>query len=117
MKCRKETYQLFQFVNAFFLSVLLLCATLCISFAYTSSEEIAGQLLCDTESQNDDLPQNPFSGPSEEKTENTINSLSEFLPEIFAVNDDFYLCGKLRNRTVDIYMAFHSEMVLPPPKS
>ena len=60
----------------------------------------------------------PLSNTTEEKSERSINTLSEYLHDFpiqehsFLIKKTFYKC-----HTSDLYFAFHPELVLPPPKA
>jgi hypothetical protein len=61
---------------------------------------------------------NPFSNTTEEKTENSNSTLSEYLHEThwpehsFIILTTFYKC-----QSSDLYFAFHPELLSPPPEA
>lgn len=67
--------------------------------------------------QEEEVP-NPFSNSTEEKTESGINSLSEFLHDhtTHFHNAALVLMHK-KCHAADIYIAFHGELISPPPEA
>ncbi|MGB8195017.1 MAG: hypothetical protein WCF67_23980, partial [Chitinophagaceae bacterium] len=60
---------------------------------------------------------NLIAGTTEEKSESGANTISEYLNEIQHESRPFNLVIKIfKCHTSDIYLAFHPELICPPPK-
>lgn len=59
---------------------------------------------------------NPPTNPTEEKTENGVNTLNEYLHETHhAVCAGILLTTFYKGHSADLYVAFHPEYICPPP--
>ncbi|NJO24590.1 MAG: hypothetical protein HC867_00625 [Bacteroidia bacterium] len=89
-------------------------------FVYNSGlqkEKIASTFPDEFPGDIEDLPENPFTNSTEEKTESGTNSFSEYLhdaEEIFHSAKDRILFNK--QFSASLYIAFHGELLSPPPE-
>ena len=122
MKHSKKTYTTFHFFSSIFMTVLLLCLTLSLFFVkvevQTMSHSNQVSLLVDFDENNDtELPGDNFPAKPEEKTESSVNTVSEYLTEharlIFSLSTNKEL-NKCKH--ADLYVAFHGELISPPPE-
>ena len=61
---------------------------------------------------------NPFANTTEEKNENSVNTLSEYLHETHCINNDFITVTRLYNRYPSIiFPEHHPELLSPPPEA
>lgn len=59
---------------------------------------------------------NPLANTTEEKTESGINTLSEYLHDIHTIeHSPVALSKQYKHHAADVYLAFHPEMICPPP--
>jgi hypothetical protein len=98
-----------------FHSLLMLCLLLWLTvstpYVYDAQQDVAtAQGITDAE---DD---NPLSGTNEEKVESGSNNLSEYLHELPHFQPRFVLLTRsYKCLPDDLYLAFHPELVVPPP--
>lgn len=61
---------------------------------------------------------NPFSQTTEEKTETGINQLSEFLHDVALIDFHYISVPKFyKCQADDAYVAYHPDLLVPPPKA
>jgi len=107
-------------VSSLLMMVALLWLTVSIPFVYSFQQEVkkeAAKQISSSEENTEDSS-NPLSNTNEEKTENGVNTLSEYLHELhliehhFTTITTFYKC-----HPSDLYLAYHPELVIPPPEA
>lgn len=125
MKKGFNTYQLkHQFISILML-VTLMWLTVSTPFVYASQMQSEEQhTLLSQSSQDDDSEDEQTCTPlgsntTEEKTSNSVNSLSE---EYLHLDSELFHLAELslnhtRYHTVSEYVAFHGELLCPPPNS
>lgn len=121
MKAGKRTYSFLQLSSAVIMILLLMWLTVSTPFVYASQQEQAknsksspGQPpLSGTEEEN----ANPFGSNTEEKTPKNITSFSEeYLHDHHKT--DYLFSITLRYHKIEnagTYIAFHGELLVPPP--
>ena len=98
------------------MAMTLLWLTISIPFVYAAQQKQA-ELVKTTHSQNDDSS-NPFANTTEEKAPSSVNLSEEYLHhhnEITQLTDI-----KLQHthfHSYDVYVAFHGELLSPPPEA
>ena len=94
--------------------MLLALAWLTVSLPFVYEEQ---QLVQQSQHHsNDDVCDNPFAGTTEEKTEGGVNSLSEYLHELNALDHEGHIIVKyFKCYPSDLYFAYHPELISPPP--
>jgi hypothetical protein len=123
MKKNSKTYTIFQKVSSIFMMLTLLWLTISTPFVIASQQELAKQqktLCADFDmSDGDDESTDSRSNNIEEKVPGSGNVLSEeFLHEHHSTYYFFSQISqyhKLENS--DTYIAFHSELLVPPPNA
>lgn len=126
MKKGTATYQLRHRLTSIIMLVMLLWLTVSAPFVFAAqmkAEAYATQLSTTTSSQDDDDCDDEQSctpigsNTTEEKTPNSINSISE--EYLHTDNDLFHLAelslNHTRYHTASEYVAFHGELLCPPP--
>ena len=123
MKGRKKTYTIFQLASAVVMILALLWLTVSTPFVYAAQQELAKH--------NKAVTSNPLSGAEEENNSNSLgNTTEEKIPadgnaatEEYLHNqykDDYFCAEMLRSHECEnmrIYIAFHSEILVPPPNA
>lgn len=103
-------------VAGVFMILTLLWLTVSTPFVYAGSS-----IKKEAPSKSGDKTQddnNPFSGTTEEKSENGVNTISEYLHEQelheqgFTLITSFYKCPP-----AGLYFAYHPELISPPPEA
>lgn len=122
MKKNKKTYTIFQKASSIFLMLTLLWLTVSTPFVIACQQELAKQ----QKSQAADLP---VSDSEDETTDSGSNTIEEKVPAGNNFSEEFLhehqtthyffsitsLYHKLEN--ADTYIAFHGELLVPPPNA
>lgn len=115
MKKRKQPYQLRYVFPSVLMLALLTWLTVCLPFVNESqgrSKAQTEQTDKDTKSDNS----NPLNNTNEEKSESGTSLLSEYLHEAPVLDRHFILLtSSFKGHPSDIYIAFHPDLVIPPP--
>jgi len=92
----------------------LLWLTVSTPFVYASQQAHQKEIQNQAKTGED---KNPFSTTTEEKNESSVSTLSEYLHDLNAMNQDFTLLTRVyKCHTSDVYYAFHPELLSPPPE-
>lgn len=95
----------------------LLWLTISTPFVYAAAQQqhqVCASIGTDEESPSDDT--NPFGNTTEEKVESGSNNISEYLHHMHElVHPAGQLNKQKRSHDVDVYVAFHGELLTPPP--
>ena len=103
--------------------VTLLWLTMSIPFVYKAQQQISIEnvgLTHNHTSADDESPGNPLSNTTEEKCSNSFNSLSEEYLHHHFDEGVYNLCknkGNYYHGHEDTYIAFHGELLCPPPNA
>ncbi len=93
----------------------LMWLTISTPFVFSHYQQV--QMIESSSEAEEDIP-DPFASTTEEKTESSVNTLSEFLHEFHhAFADDNALLKHGKCHEMDIYVAFHGELISPPPEA
>lgn len=111
----KNIYTLTHFAIATGMMLALTWLTISTPFVYTAQQQTARQQAMNVGDEED--TSNPFANTTEEKTPDGFNTLSEYLheykviihPEVIAINH-------FPAHFADLYIAFHGELLSPPPE-
>lgn len=99
--------------------IALLWLTVSIPFVYSFQQEVkkeAAKQIIPSEERTDDNS-NPLSNTNEEKTEGGVNTLSEYLHELHLLEHHFItIVSFYKLHPSDLYLAYHPELVIPPPE-
>lgn len=110
-------------VSSILLMMALLWLTISLPFVYAMQQterdinkSVSMQLPADTG--DEDLP-DPFANTSEEQASNNINSMSEEYLHDTHLYEDHFAVPSLYNKceNVKTYIAFHGELLSPPPEA
>ncbi len=122
MNRNQKTYNFFQLASAVFMILALLWLTISTPFVYKSQQnktqqekiEAAHNALADTNEEGSST--NPFGNTTEEKNPNSTSLSEEYLHDHY-IHDHFSLISSksYKCENVDIYMAYHGELLVPPP--
>ena len=122
MKHSKKTYTTFHFLSSIFMSVLLLCLTS--SLFFVPAENLKSNdspplsiLIEHNDCDNTDLADTSKLGTPEEKPESSVNSVSEYLTVHARLIFSLSMSKELNKyKHADLYVAFHGELISPPPE-
>lgn len=118
VKNRKQSYNFWQRLSSCFMILALVWLTVSIPFVNAAQQQVTGKVaLASHETQDDDQSCNPYGNNTEEKCSSSFNSFSE---EYLHHTDDLFHAAELflshsRFHSVSEYVAFHGEMLCPPP--
>lgn len=66
----------------------------------------------------DKTANNPYANTNEEKSENGVNTLSEYLHEVTHLEHPLMIVKQFHKcHSSDLYLAFHPELISPPPEA
>jgi hypothetical protein len=116
MKIRQQPYDTKHFVYSLFMVLLLSWLTVCLP--YVNEQQLGKATLEQTADETPEVDsKNLSSGTNEEKSESGMSLFSEYLSalnshEPVSVNNSAYRkCCSTR-----LYMAYHPDLVIPPPE-
>lgn len=99
----------------------LVWLTVCLPVVYGAQQERDSYVTAEKIPSQDDLPtdedsNNPLPNTTEEKTPNTVNLSEEYLHDSHAA-DNYIAVPSTEYKLlhVSIYIAFHGELISPPP--
>lgn len=117
VKKRKQFYTFRHIASSVLMLMLLTWLTVCLPFVNQSQKaEKAKTEQSNKESKSDNS--NPLGNTNEEKSESGISLPSEYLHEVPQLGHHFItLTTCFKGHPSDIYMAFHPELVIPPPEA
>ena len=99
-------------ISSLFMIIALSWLTISTPFVFASQQaqqkEIQKQAGTD---------KNPFSTTTEEKSESSVSTLSEYLHDLNSMNHHFIVLTRIyKCHTSDLYYAYHPELLSPPPE-
>lgn len=113
---KKRVYTKINLLSAVLMLMALVWLTVSTPFVYESQQikkELAKQQMDVT-----DEDYNPFSSTTEEKSENNVTALSEYLHDLHMAEHPSTIVVKYyKCHPSDLYFAFHPELLSPPPKA
>lgn len=118
MKKDRHLCQLKHITSSILMLFLLAWLTVCLPYVSKSQQAVNHQLENTTE----DIPESdnsnsPLTDTNEEKTEST-SLLSEYLHHLVVIEHTFEAIASFRKcRPSALYLAYHPEMVIPPPEA
>lgn len=118
MKKNLKTYSVFQLSSAILMIVLLCWLTISTPFVYASQQEQGKITHNCTNAGNEEETANPFGNNTEEKAPNST-SLSEEYLHLYHATSHFYIeiSQYQKSENADAYIAFHGELLVPPPNA
>jgi hypothetical protein len=114
---RKNVFSIWHMTTSVFMVAALLWLTISTPFVY-AADQLTKQEIQKQTGQAEDDEGNPFSNTTEEKNQNGVNSLSEYLHDHHLIEHDFIIITKYyKCQSADAYLAFHPESFSPPPEA
>ena len=115
MTMKPTTYSTRQIFSGLFMIVTLLWLTVSTPFVFKAQQEQKKEARGQSK-QSDNT--NPFSNTTEEKNESSVSTLSEYLHEPPALENNFIVLTTLyKLYSSKIYLAHHPELLSPPPEA
>jgi len=121
MTKNRKTYTIFQKASTICMMLALLWLTISLPFVYAGQQEIAKQQHTENTGSpftgNEEESANPFGNSTEEKAPGNNSFLEVYLHDhhkedgLLATAMQYRSCEDARN-----YIAFHGELLVPPPK-
>lgn len=113
MKKRKQLFSPLHVLSSILMLALLTWLTVCLPFVNQSQKAAKSQ----TEQSNKQTDNsNPLSNTNEERSENGTSLLSEYLHETPVMERHFvWLDPAFEKYPSDLYIAYHPDLVIPPP--
>jgi hypothetical protein len=121
MKRTKATYSILQLFSAVFMIAALLWLTVSAPFVFAGQQlqaKFNAAAAADMPiSTNEEEAANPFSNTTEEKSPTSNSSVSEeYLHDHHKADYFFYISAQYhKNENAGTYIAFHGELLVPPP--
>jgi hypothetical protein len=113
----KRSHKIFSTIHAgssLFMMVVLLWLTISTPYVYAAQQIQKQQQKQQKPYQNN----NPFSNTTEEKNENGVNTLSEYLHDFQLIEQSVTLVKKFyKCYPSNLYIEYHPELVSPPPEA
>lgn len=99
--------------------MLLALVWLTVSLPYVNEAQQKFNALCKATGQTQSVDDsNPLSNTTEEKNESGASLLSEYLHELPVIAHHFVTVPKFyKCHPSDLYLAYHPELVIPPPEA
>lgn len=122
MKRSRKIYNPFHLLSAVFMILALLWLTISIPFVYAGQQEFATQDRMENNSGsplsgNEEEAANPFSNTTEEKSPNSSVS-EEYLHDHHKTDYFFSIISQYRKcENAGTYVAYHGELLVPPPNA
>jgi hypothetical protein len=116
MTGKKQLFTVKDVVTSTLMLVLLTWLTVCLPFVNESQKAVKAQ----TEKSSKDVKDNgsnPLTNTNEEKNEGGTSLLSEYLHEAPVLHHHFIAIASIfKGHPSNVYIAFHPEMIIPPPE-
>jgi hypothetical protein len=123
MKKNRKIYSVFQLCSAVFMVLALMWLTVSTPFVLASQQQQAKHHKMEKAASsplagNEEEASNPFGSNTEEKAPTSTNFSEEFLHS-FHIISHFYteVSQYHKHENSDIYIAFHGELLVPPPNA
>jgi hypothetical protein len=118
----RKTYSLFQLGSAVLMILALMWLTISAPFVFEFQKELAKNSRLSAESPipgSDEETTNAFGNSTEEKAPKSINSFSEEYLHDHHRSDHIFSIGLQyhKNENAGVYVAFHGELLVPPPNA
>ena len=122
MKRNQQTYNVLQLVSAVFMILALLWLTISTPFVYNcqqnkiEKEKIAAAHNATDDATEESSSTNPYGNNTEEKNPNSTSLSEEYLHHHFVHNNFSFISSRAyKCEKVDTYIAYHGELLVPPP--
>lgn len=117
MKKGKQIYTFRHIASSLLMLAMLAWLTVCLPLVNQSAKSgkaQTGQTSQDSKTDNS----NPLNNTNEEKSESGTSLLSEYIHEVPVMERHFILLSSVfRGHPSDLYIAFHPDMIIPPPEA
>lgn len=120
MKRSRKIYTHFQLFSAVLMILALVWLTVSAPFVYAAQQELAKHQKIEKAGSplagNEEESSNPFGNTTEEKAPNSTSLSEEYIHNnhriyfFFSIATQYHKC-----ENADIYIAFHGELLVPPP--
>ena len=118
MSKRKPLYTTSQLFSSVLMLAMLTWLTVCLPFVNQSQKVSKAQTEQTDGSETESDGTNPLSNTNEEKSESGTSLLAEYLHEVSQLEHNFItLTTFYKCHPSDLYIAFHPELVIPPPEA
>lgn len=122
MRKNRKIYSAFQLVSAVVMILALMWLTVSTPFVYAAQQELAKQQKteksCSPLAGTEEESSNPFGNATEEKAPNSTSLSEEFIHSNHRVYFSFSIATQYHKcENVDTYIAFHGELLVPPPNA
>lgn len=115
MKKRKRLFSPLHVLSSVLMLALLTWLTVCLPFVAESQKAYKAQTEQTGKGAKSD---NPLNNTNEERSESGTSLLSEYLHEMPVLERHFVLLTSFfKGHPSDIYIAYHPDLVIPPPEA
>ena len=117
MQKSKQIFALRHVVSSIFLLLTLAWLTVCLPVVNENQQKAKAQAeQTDKEPNADD--DNPLNNTTEEKTESGISLLDEYIHDTHILEQHFIvLSSSFKYHPSDLYLAYHPDLIIPPPEA
>ncbi len=117
MKKGKAIYTLKHLLSSLVMLLALAWLTVCLPYVNESRQQVNNQVEQNSnDTGNDD--NNPLGNTTEEKTESGTSLPSEYLHDMLVLEHHFVLLDSFfKCHSSDLYLAYHPDLVIPPPEA
>jgi hypothetical protein len=122
MKRKRKIYSVSQLASAVVMILALVWLTVSTSFVYAAQQELAKQQKMEKAASplagSEEESSNPFGNNTEEKAPNTTSLSEEYIHNSHRIHFFFSIATQYHKcENADIYIAFHGELLVPPPNA
>ena len=121
MKVKKHTYTTSKIASSIFMILVLVWLTVSTPFVFRAQQQLNKEeskktVNSSTSCDEEDAP-NPFANTTEEKAPTSVSTISEYLNEAQTITHPVGTLAKHHKyHSADLYIAFHGELLSPPPE-
>lgn len=116
---KKEQHPaLIQKLSSLLMLLLLVWLTVCLPYVADSRQHVKIQMQMTGEETPNTDNSNPLGNSTEEKSETDVSLLSEYLHHLFQMDHALTaIASTYKLHPSDLYLAFHPELIIPPPEA
>jgi hypothetical protein len=116
MRKNNQIFDLFSKVSAICMILALLWLTISAPFVFEAQKELAKHTTENTAVPLNEEEANPFGNSTEEKAPSSTSFSEEYLHDHHEADHLFLIASQYHiNRNAGTYLAFHGELLVPPP--
>ena len=117
MNQKQQYYQIQHRLSSLFMLLALTWLTVCLPYVNESREIAKSQVQLVEEECPENDNDNPLTNTNEEKSEGGSSLLSEYLHVPFHLDHSFFGIASLyKGHPSGLYLAYHPDMIIPPPE-